>query len=699
MEKSEKIKYLAWKGQLKLLEIKDVDIRIMTLKQASDAVDKNIHMGGAASATIPLVSLFYGGIMELDITNPTQRGQDMFVLSKGHAVATMASIYADLGYFDRSVLKNSRSRESILNGHPGPLLPGVQISTGPLGQGLSVAEGFALVGKKSPNFDVFCMTGDGELQEGYIWEAVMFSSHKRLDNLCVLVDKNSGQLDDVKQLIFPLIKLDKRFASFGWKVFNVDATQYGPVLEALQIFKFSPRDGRPTVIICQTRKGYGGFSTYMSGHKVDIPDVLAEQEMALLKHMRVDRASEFLQFFNELDPEGEEGLIREHLLAIAREMNLEIISGDDGAGEVGPYIVPVKTKPAPPRDKKVEYDVNHLPRLDKSKEYTASSVIALAMKVFAKDHRVVSIDADLAATSGLEEGVGYVDRGRAFNVGIAEANMMCIGEAFAAMGYNTWISTFCPFFDWRVLRRIAIGYQERLEAMATEYGWLTEGHGLDLTLVATAPNFETKTNGATHMGNDDVIVFDGIAHLKIIDISCPQQLISAMQWVMKGNRGLVYMRIMRAASPVIYEPDFIFEYGKGYVLKESPDDCAIIICSGRGVHEALVASKKLEQSGVRVGVVDMSSIDEKLLINLYDSGKLIIIAEHNNGFIWSHYKGALFRLKRVIETDRLVPINCLDKDGCAQFIHSATYSQLLEQCGLAPTQLVETISKRLEIVN
>jgi len=148
MVATETTNYLLRNGLVKLLEIKDADIRIMTLKQAHDAIDKSIHIGGAFSATIPLVSLFYGEIMQLDITNPTRRGQDMFVLSKGHSVAPMASIYADLGYFDRSVLKNSRSKESILNGHPGPILPGCHISTGPLGQGLAVAEGFALVGKK-----------------------------------------------------------------------------------------------------------------------------------------------------------------------------------------------------------------------------------------------------------------------------------------------------------------------------------------------------------------------------------------------------------------------------------------------------------------------------------------------------------------------------------------------------------------------
>src|ERR1700680_742697 len=104
-------------GILKLLAIKDSDIRLLTLEQCRDAVDKGLHAGGAFSATIPLVALFYGGFIDLDVVNPTRRGPDMFTLSKGHAVAAMASIYAELGYFERAVLRNSRSYESILNGH------------------------------------------------------------------------------------------------------------------------------------------------------------------------------------------------------------------------------------------------------------------------------------------------------------------------------------------------------------------------------------------------------------------------------------------------------------------------------------------------------------------------------------------------------------------------------------------------------
>jgi transketolase N-terminal domain/subunit len=131
-------------GLMQLLAIKDSDIRLETLKQGIEAVDKGIHIGGAFSATIPLVSLFYGGIMRYDVEQPTAPGQDMFVLSKGHGVAAMATIMADLGYFDRSILSNSRSIDSILNGHPGPVLPGVHIATGPLAQGLAVAQGYAM---------------------------------------------------------------------------------------------------------------------------------------------------------------------------------------------------------------------------------------------------------------------------------------------------------------------------------------------------------------------------------------------------------------------------------------------------------------------------------------------------------------------------------------------------------------------------
>jgi transketolase len=621
------------KGILKLLEVKDSDIRLKNIFQCKFAVDQAIHAGGASSATLPLVTLYYGGFLDIDIENPNRVSQDMFVLSKGHAIAALASIYADLGYFDKSILKNSRSVDSILNGHPGPVLPGIQIATGPMGQGLGVAQGYALAGQSNPHFDVFTMTGDGELQEGPIWEAVMFAGYKRLDNLCVLVDSNEGQLDVVNRLILPHKSIEKSFGSFGWRVLSADATKYDSVFHCLEVFKNEPRDGRPTVIVCHAFKGSGSLSRFLNRHKVVVPDDILEQEARLQEERRQKRVLDFVDFYDSLD-----GNSQDRLKKVSRKMNLELAAGPGSAKDLRPCKPEVRTKPSPPREKQIRYDKDKLPVLDKSKTYSAHQLIAEAMKVFAQDSRVMSVDSDLASTSGLEAGVSSVDQNRAFNVGVAEANMMLIGEAYASLGYNAWVSTFCPFFDWKILRRIAVGHQERLEVMAVENGWLTEGYGLDLTFLATAADFDTQTNGATHMGNDDALLFDALAHLKIISLSCPQQLL-----------------------------------------------------------EALTTAGLLEKDGIRARVIDMPSVDAASMENLLDNNIPVFIIEQNNGYLWSKLLREISLKGRTIENDKIIPINAMNANGAINFIHSGKYEQLISHLGLAPAQLANRIRNKLKL--
>lgn len=688
--------YFLRQGLLKLLAIKDSDVRLLCMEQCRDAVDKSLHAGGAFSATIPLVSLYYGGFINVDIAEPTRRGQDLFVLSKGHAVAALAAIYADLGFFDPAVLRNSRSYASILNGHPGPILPGVHLATGPMGQGFGVAQGFAIAGKSSPRFDAYCLTGDGELQEGPIWEAVMFAGQKHLDNLCVMVDRNNGQLDIANRMVFPMPELEAVFASFDWDVHSVDATQYEGVYAALEAFRYGPRNGKPTAIICHGTKGHGALSDFLNKHKVTVPDPLIEQELALQAAQRRDRVDEFNEFHGALGDLPDGAALQERLIECARHVHLDVGRGSPGKLSLTSLMGPVLTARAPRRNKRVQYDRAQLPRLERSRQYAASDVVTAAMKVFAKDPSVVSIDSDLATTSGLEGGVATVDQRRALNVGVAEANMMAIGEAFAALGCQTWISTFCPFFDWKVMRRIAVGHQERLESAAMRDGWLSEGHGLDLTMLATAANFETRTNGATHMGNDDCTIFDGMAHLKIVDVSCPQQMLSLMQWIMEGNRGLLYVRVMRTPSAILYDSDYTFEFGRGYTLRQSADAAAVIVSSGRGVHEALAAAQGCEAQGLHVGVVDMPSIDEELLVELMESGKLVCLAEQNNGYLLQNLLKVLFRRQRGLQhLKNVLPINTLDADGKPRFIHSGTYEELIEAFQLTPGAIARAIQARL----
>jgi len=687
--------YLLRQGVLKLLAVKDSDIRILMLEQCRDAVDKGLHAGGAFSAVIPLTALYYGGFMDIDIADPTRRGQDLFTLSKGHAVAATAAIYADLGYFSRDILRNSRSYTSILNGHPGPVLPGVHIATGPMGQGFGVAQGFAIAGRVSPRFDSYCMCGDGELQEGPIWEAVMFAGARKLDNLCLMVDRNHGQLDVYSKTVFPMPDLAPVFRSFGWHAIDVDSTQYDGIYAALEEFRYEPRNGKPTAIICSTTKGYGSLSDFFNRHKVAAADPLLEQELSLQSEQRRGRVAEFGCFYLSLESIESGAQIQDTLAALARGMHLDLEVRSDDVRLVS-SIGPVVMTRVPPRNKKVRYEASLLPRIDRSKEYAPADIVTSAMKVFARDPAVVSIDSDLASTSGLEAGVAAVDQRRALNAGVAEANMMLIGEAFAALGSNVWISTFCPFYDWKVLRRVAVGYQERLEAMEAADGWLSEGHGLDLTMLATASNFETRTNGATHMANDDNLVFDAIGHLKIIDVSCPQQMLSVMKWIMDGNRGLVYVRLMRTSSPVLYGPEYSFEFGRGHVIRESAGDVAIVVSSGRGVHEALAAADLCGRREIAVGVVDMPSIDDELLLRLYDSGKLLIFAEQNNGYISQNFLKLLYRHRRIsADLARVATINTLDPQGRPRFIHSGTYEELVEAFGLTALQIAQFIEKRV----
>jgi transketolase C-terminal domain/subunit len=171
-----------------------------------------------------------------------------------------------------------------------------------------------------------------------------------------------------------------------------------------------------------------------------------------------------------------------------------------------------------------------------------------------------------------------------------------------------------------------------------------------------------------------------------------------MQWIMEGNRGLVYVRVMRTPSAVLYGNDFTFEFGKGYALRQSPADAACVISSGRGVHEALGAAELCARSRLSVEVVDMPSIDEDMLVQLFNTGKLLVFAEQNNGYIWQSFLKLLHANRnrmRMENLNNLVAINTLDSTGRPQFIHSATYEELTDAFGLTAAAIAGAISGRL----
>jgi len=213
------------------------------------------HPGGSMSATDILVCLYFN-VMRHDPGKPDWPDRDRFVLSKGHAAPALYAVLAECGYFSKELLPSLRKLGSPLQGHPDmKRLPGIEMSTGSLGQGLSAALGMAmgcrLDGKKNR---IFCLIGDGESQEGQIWEAAIAGAHNRLDNVTVIMDENKLQIDGTTEEIMNVTNQRARWRAFGWDTHVINGHDLGAILKLLLKSK---EKGKPRMIVAQTVKGKG----------------------------------------------------------------------------------------------------------------------------------------------------------------------------------------------------------------------------------------------------------------------------------------------------------------------------------------------------------------------------------------------------------------------------------------------------------
>lgn len=240
--------------------------RITELKLTAANVRKNTltavhaaasgHPGGSLSIA-DVLTLLYFEVMNVDPKDPQNPDRDRFVLSKGHCAPALYSVLAERGYFPTEDIKTFRKTGSYLQGHPDmKSVPGVDMSSGSLGQGICAANGMALAGKiDGKSYRVYTILGDGELQEGQVWEAAMYAPHYKLDNLTAFVDFNGLQIDgNISDVMSPL-PIDKKFADFGWHVIVTDAHDFEALLSAIEEAKETK--GKPTMIIMKSVKGKG----------------------------------------------------------------------------------------------------------------------------------------------------------------------------------------------------------------------------------------------------------------------------------------------------------------------------------------------------------------------------------------------------------------------------------------------------------
>ncbi|MHB1393334.1 MAG: transketolase [Clostridia bacterium] len=214
------------------------------------------HPGGSLSIA-DILAVLYFHEMRIDPQNPKDESRDRLVLSKGHAAPAYYAALAERGYFAVSELKGLRQIDSILQGHPDMMkISGVDMSTGSLGQGLSAANGMALVAMRDKkDYRVFCILGDGETQEGQVWEAIMTSAHYKLDNLIAFVDQNGLQIDGPVSQVMNNAPYEPKFQAFDWNTITIDGNDIAQIIDAIRSAK--QVKGKPTAIICKTVKGKG----------------------------------------------------------------------------------------------------------------------------------------------------------------------------------------------------------------------------------------------------------------------------------------------------------------------------------------------------------------------------------------------------------------------------------------------------------
>ena len=240
--------------EIKAIEEKAKKIRKGIIEEVYSS--QSGHPGGSLSiADILTVLYFYE--MNINPENPKDGNRDRLVLSKGHCSPALYATLANRGFFEVEELKSFRNINGKLQGHPDMKnIPGVDMTTGSLGQGLSDANGMAIAGKlDKKDYRVYCILGDGEIEEGQIWEAAMASNKYKLDNLCVIVDNNNLQIDGTIEEVMSSYPIDEKFKSFGFQIINIDGNDIEEIIKAFDVARNVK--GKPTCIIAKTVKGKG----------------------------------------------------------------------------------------------------------------------------------------------------------------------------------------------------------------------------------------------------------------------------------------------------------------------------------------------------------------------------------------------------------------------------------------------------------
>jgi len=541
-------------------------LRIDSIRASSAAGSG--HPTSSMSAA-DLMAVLLERYLRYDFKTPDLSTNDHLVFSKGHASPLLYSMYRAAGVIDDEALLSYRQHGSRFEGHPTPILPWVDVATGSLGQGLPIAVGIALAGKRLDRlpYRVWVLTGDGELAEGSMWEAFEHAAFAGLDNLTAVIDVN--RLGQTRETMhgWDLGLYSRRLTAFGWHVIEVDghdvdaiAAAYG---EAVGV------TGRPTAIAARTVKGSG------------VSEVADRNGM----HGKA------------LDAEHEERALAEL-----------------GAATHARLTVAVRTPQADSRPYRFPVDHLDLPQYERgSMEATRRAYAEALVALGHARGEIVALDGDVdnsTYTELFEEALPE----RYFEMYIAEQQMAAAAVGLQVRGWIPFASTYGAFWS-RAFDFIRMAAVSRA----------------NIRLAGSHAGVSIGPDGPSQMGLEDIASFRTIWGSTVLypsDANQTAQLVAAMV----DRPGVVYIRTTRGTTPVIYGPDEMFPVGGSKVVRSGPADVVTLIGAGITLHEAIAAADRLAADGIAARVIDLYSIKPidaaTIAAAARETGRLVTVEDH-----------------------------------------------------------------------
>ncbi|XP_064473208.1 transketolase-like isoform X2 [Ornithodoros turicata] len=552
-------------------QLKDVANRLRIMSIQATSASKSGHPTSCCSMA-EIMSVLFFNTMRYRVEFPRDPASDRFVLSKGHSAPILYAAWAEAGLFPHEDLLNLRKIDSDLEGHPTPRLNFVDVATGSLGQGLSVAAGMAYTGKHfdKASYRVYCVIGDGESAEGSIWEALSFAGYYKLDNLVAIFDINRLGQSEPTAFQHQMEIYKQRLESFGFNTYVVDGHDVDVLCKA-----FSDAEkvkDKPTAILAKTFKGRGiqGIEDADNWHGKPLNEEMAKKTIADLESKIVNKG-------------------------------------------------PTTLKPKAPLDEPGPADIDNI-QLSEPPSYKPDQKVATRLaygtaltKLGKNNPRVVAMDGD-TKNSTYSDKFRQAFPDRFIECFIAEQNLVGVAVGCGCRGRTVpFLSTFAAFFT-RAFDQLRMGAISQA----------------NIKCVGSHAGVSIGEDGPSQMALEDLAMFRTIPNSVVFypsdAVSCERACELAANY-----RGITFIRTSRPETPILYKNDEHFEIGKAKVVLQSHNDKVLIISSGVTLHEAVKAAELLKKEGINVRVMDLFTLKPidgaGILTHAAASGRRILTVE------------------------------------------------------------------------